>query len=73
MGDIIEIESRAHANARGRRNDPTTSASVDADNSILITHCRPHCRSFERRVTVIANATTLVLVIVARNTHDLRP
>jgi hypothetical protein len=24
-------------------------------------------------VTVIANATTLMLVILARNTHDLRP
>jgi hypothetical protein len=73
MGDTVDFESSAHANTGRGGDDPTTATSVDSCNSILVTHRRLRCHPFDSKVTVIANATTLMLVILARNTHDLRP
>ena len=73
MGDTTGNESSAHTNTRCGGDDPTASATVDSCDSICVTHRRLRCHSVDRWPTVIANATTLMLVILARNTHDLRP
>jgi len=36
MGDTVDIESGIHTNTCGRGDEPTTSASIDSDNPIII-------------------------------------